>query len=528
MAIINLTPARGSIAAPNPAMQPLRDPVGAAAAEFGATLAELGRRTQEAEDASRAASAEVQYATELADLRVRSERGEFGADLRGGFEREAAALRTRMAEGLSGNARGIFGQRATRAAAEQTQRLIIEQGRRVAEMSEAQMMRELEEIGQRVASAPDDTTRRQLIEAGNEAINLRVGSNAISAVAGERMRQGFTSRLAEADARRLITANPGQAARALADERMFPGLSPERRASLLDTATRRADSEADRAVRLADLRDRRVERAAQQEASRRLNGFYARLDAAQRGEEGAAMPSREDLDGVRDLLSPGEYRAALSALRTRTERDAPAALLDLQPRVHSADPETFRRDAGRALERGDLTPGTYRSLVQQNEAARRDDEPASAYRSARAFVADALDPGNVAFSQFMRGPLALARQRALRDFDAYRLEHPNASREQLFAAGEALVSRYQQGAQTESRQSLPRPFSYTGGRDGIDEAAIRRAAQQLEAARAAGRITGAELAREVEILEAWRSLPQPGRPAQQQQQPTQRGRGPVQ
>ena len=101
MAIINLTPSRVGLQAPAPAMQPQGDPVGAALADFGATLNDLAKRDQQARDADQAATARSNYATGLVELRVRAERGELGPDIRGGFEQAAAQLRADTAAGIA-------------------------------------------------------------------------------------------------------------------------------------------------------------------------------------------------------------------------------------------------------------------------------------------------------------------------------------------------------------------------------------------------------------------------------------------
>jgi hypothetical protein len=525
MAIINITPSRVGVQPPSPGMRPAGSPVGAAVAELGATLNELGRREQQARDTDAAASAAVGYATDLVDLRVRAERGEFGPDFRAGFEREAAALRDRRgAEIGSAGARSAFGARATTLAAEQTQRLIITQAERTARMSEANGMRELTDLAPRIAAAPDEASRRQLVETGIAAIDARVASGAIAADAGERMRQGFLSGIDEARVRRLLTDAPGQAVRLLGDDRQFPSLTPERRASLLDTATRRADGEADRALRAADLADRRAERTARGAADRAAVDFLGRLDAARRGEADAdgvpvPLPSRADLDRHRDHMSPAEYRAMLAELNDRApERDSPDAIADLQPRVHSDDPGVFRRDAARALSQGLITAGTYRSLLQQNEAARRDDAPASAYRSGRAFVADALDPGMVIGNEWQRGALTTARQNALADFDTWAEQNPRATREQAVEKARELAARYRQASTDQSRVSLPRPYGFMGDRSRVDERALRAAAAALLARQ--GTMSPAEFVREEQIIQAWRSLPPPPTPGAPQRRPS--------
>jgi hypothetical protein len=538
MAVIDLTPARMGVQTQAPPMarggldlgrarpveQPrmnAADPIGAAVGQLGAAIGELDAAARRARQADAVAGAQAEYYAGLADLRGRLEANdpEFAGDAVSAFTTRAAELRDRVAERIQdGGARNTFTRAASLDIARDRIDVVRFTARRQAESSRAALMGEMDGYAQRAAAATEPGLRARELAAAEAAITARVASGALGADDGERMRQGFRSQVDEAGVRNLLTTNPAAAVRALSDPALFPGLRADRRAMLMDTASNRADAAADRALRQSELAERRAERTARLGADRAANEFLGLVDAAQRGEPGAVMPGREFLDRHRDYLAPGEYRALLAARNAAPpERDDPRTIADLQPRVHTDDPDTFRREAARALETGRIRVETYRSMIQQNEGARRDDAPASAFRSGRSFVSDALDPGNVVGGEFMRGPLAEARSRALADYDRWFRQNPNASADVAMAQADQLVMRYRQGSAAQSRAALPRPYGFTGGRDQVSEDTLRAAAAALLRARETGQIDAMELARETSILEAWRSLPRPAQqPAQQQ------------
>lgn len=146
------------------------------------------------------------------------------------------------------------------------------------------------------------------------------------------------------------------------------------------------------------------------------------------------------VDSVRHLLSPTEYKAALALLAGGGAEDDVNAVIDLVGKVATASPAQFLKDATGYLEKNQLKTSTFTTLVQRNETARKDDAPASPYKSGRTYIEQALNPG------FLTGPAEvparIAMANGLREFDNWVEANPNMTRSDALLMATNIVSRY--------------------------------------------------------------------------------------
>lgn len=475
----------------------------AALAEVGQQFAQVSAMAERQRQADRAEQGRIGIITELGTLRAGIETEPDPARVTARWMEGVTAIQKKVADAFADDpavARVVGRDLAMMAARDHVEVLRLSV-KRTTEASAAQLESTLHTLGNSAAAARDPAERQQFVNAAEQAIASRVAGGTLRADQAEKLRQGFLGRVDQAAVLGLISRAPAAAMSALADPSRFAGLDPVQRERLFSAAA----SAVNTATTRAEAAERRADAAARREGDRLANDLHVRIDRALAG--GGEMPSFDDVARLRDMLSPGETSALLSRIRQAgAARDTPDAVADLSPEIDRLEPDEFNRRATAALRRGEITPDTYRTMLAQNRSARRDDAPASAYRSGRAFVSDALDPGNVVGGQFMRGPLAAARSNALADYDTWMQANPNATREQAIARARDLVASYQVGADAESKIALPRPYGFVGPRDQVTETDLQAAAQQALAARRGGRLTDEELQRQADVLDAWRAI----------------------
>ena len=478
----------------------------AATEKAGAVLTETMDRINEAHQVTALNSARNDWSMGVAKLRGELETEPDPTRIMSGWRDGTAQLRDQIGAKISDpQVRGAFGGAVAHDMAGHELDIVRLTSKRSAEAGQASLDAMISSSVREAAAAPNDLVRRTVDARVEQGISGALLAGQISAVDAEKRRSHYVSQLDEAGVRNLLTAAPDQAVRALADATRFPNLQPERRAAMLDMATRRADAAADRAIRQAELAERQAERNGKREADRHANDMWVQIAKAERGE--AEFPTLDDVGKWRGFLSPGETAALTNRLRrTDAASDDPETVRQLTVGLDRMEEGEFSEAAGRALKAGRLKSDTFRTLVNQNRAARKDDQPASPYRSGRGFVHGALDPGNVVGGNFIRGPLATAQQRALADYDTWATANPTAPREQALAKAQDLVDQYSLQASTESRITIGRPWGYRGGQDGITLETVRAAGRQLQADLQSGKVGDSELVRETERLEAWKHL----------------------
>lgn len=232
--------------------------------------------------------------------------------------------------------------------------------------------------------------------------------------------------------------------------------------------------------------------------------IYSRSDPNRAQNEPAL--TREYVEEARPYLSPSEYKGSLALLATteETARDDSEAIVDLTVQMDTADPDAFIKDATSYVQQGKLKPSTFRSMVAQNRAARRDDAPLSPYKSGREFVRTTLEPG--LFQDRTANAIARAAQaRALAEYDDWAQANPESKRDAAMTEAQGIAERYQAVPFGEIRLSLGRSkyFADKATQDVIIEdvdAADAALLQDMDA----GRLTSAQAAAEIRRLSDWR------------------------
>ena len=164
------------------------------------------------------------------------------------------------------------------------------------------------------------------------------------------------------------------------------------------------------------------------------------------------------------------------------------------PQVDRLDPDEFNARATRLMMQGLVKPETYRNLIGQNRQARRDDAPASAYRSGRSFVAGRADPGKRG-GRHLRGPAGCGTAERAGRFRRLSAFNPAASREQAVERARP-APRYQVTADTGKQVGDPAPLRLPGrARPGDGYAMRAPPPERLRELRRTGRMTPDEAQR---------------------------------
>lgn len=283
----------------------------------------------------------------------------------------------------------------------------------------------------------------------------------------------------------------GTAAAAGGGDPLFASVPFEKRVAILDAAESHAASAAATLSQQAD----KLRKAQSDEV---LREAYSRAD---KGELTGVY-----VEAIRPLLSPTEYKSMLNLLGPDAASDDTEAMIDLTRRLDSDDPQEFQKGAADYLRRGKLKTATFLALSEKNRSARRDDAPASAYRSGRDLVKSALDPGLLVEGP-ARAPLAAAQATALAEYDNWAQANPQAIRADALGAAQDVVKRYQVVDFGRAKISLGQS-RYFGGKDRgsvtLDD--VTAAEDALNKDDAAGRVTPAQMLLEVQRLRNWRGI----------------------
>lgn len=496
---------------------------GAQAVESISRFAQLEAATARARQVEAVEAAKARYATVVADLRGRIERTPDTAALRRDLGLPEAAdptadsladvwtlasnrVRDQVAGAMGGRAREVFAREATLSAARDRLDMVRLDTKRLSERSRADLDRSLDQFALAYAGAGDPASRARATAEAEAAILAREQAGILSAVDAEKMRQGWRGRQQRAEIMRLTATDPSAALAALADPRRFPDVDPVVQAQLANAASARLTAAATAGM----AAEMRATRQAQQAADVASNRLVERIEAARNGQ--GEMPTLADLQQFRDVLPGASYRVLAQAIR---EGNGPGAKpgdattrLALERDVDTLDPPAFARSVEGAVLGGQISAETGAQLIARNRSARRDDAPPSPIQSGRAFVRQALDPGDAAFAG-LPGVKEQYQQRLLNaqaDFDRWARANPTATADQAEAQARAIVGRFRDQSPAAIRQTLPRPYGFAGQNSQVSEEALRAAATRLIEDARAGRISGADLVNEERAIAAWREV----------------------
>ena len=253
-----------------------------------------------------------------------------------------------------------------------------------------------------------------------------------------------------------------------------------------------ARAERDRAQ---EKNERQTDKRLKLEGDQGLKDFYAIVG-------GGELPTSADVDRLRRNpgVSPGEYKGVVDALKSTAEKDDDALMLGWSPRMDSED---LTAEISLAAREHRITTKTALAQIDKNRTARKDDQPASPFKSGREHVSVSLDPGQLGGDPTIRQPLAIARSNALADFDTFIEANPKIDRPAALNKAREIVQSYQNVAFDQMRLALPRPRGFTGDKQSIKQPDIDAARAALVADLDAGRLSQIEAGRQLEQLETW-------------------------
>jgi peptidoglycan L-alanyl-D-glutamate endopeptidase CwlK len=249
-------------------------------------------------------------------------------------------------------------------------------------------------------------------------------------------------------------------------------------------------------------------KAAQAESKQRgeegLKEAFTRADPNR--PEGTPPLTREFVESIRPDISPAEYKGLLSALAPPEPdkvADHPDAILDLADKVDRTDPDEFMKDASAYVRQGKLKTETFRTMVNQNRSARKDDMPKSPYKSGYEFIDKTLNPG--LFSDPTANSIARAAQaNALAEYDVWSRANPNADYQRTMEAAQDIIRRTQIMPFSEIRLTLGRSRYFADKMPQqvtIDD--VKKADAQLRQDILSGNLTPEQQAFEARRLNDW-------------------------
>ncbi|MBX9697874.1 MAG: hypothetical protein K2X74_00500 [Acetobacteraceae bacterium] len=279
MAVIDLNPARGApqvnapvlarnLGGPAQAMQAQ----GEALSAFGEQVREMAARREAVSRQREAATADADITEGLMDIRGRQMRNDpaLAGDPVEVFRREAAAVVESVASRFGGDTAELIRARGRQTMAGQAYAVQSFATQREVERVQAETQSNLDRLARLAAAETDPLARGQLMAQAEASIAGALQVGGLSAVQAERLRQGFTGSLDQAQVLQLVNRNPGEAARRLADPAQFPNLDPVQRERLFGTAQNAAQAAAARAEAAANRRERLVQMEAGQ-----INGLLS-------------------------------------------------------------------------------------------------------------------------------------------------------------------------------------------------------------------------------------------------------------
>lgn len=345
------------------------------------------------------------------------------------------------------------------------------------------------------ARARNDVEREDIIGMARLEIERKADAGFITRESAGKRERTFLSKLDEAAILGEITTQPERALDRLSDPTQLRNIDEVARSRLIDTTTRRIDTLT-------------RERVAAFDRAERLADKNLRLQGDELAKEGWDRHAGGNLtvDWLREnkrTFSEPDYRALLHAATSEPARaDDKETLIDLRTRI---DTEDLSADASRALREGKIKPETYNSIIGQNRAALRDDQPASPYKSGRELVRSTLDPTNLlsgAAAQIAKGGMASA----LNDYDEWAVANPKATRQAHIEEARATIARYQvvNYEQMAISQGLPR--FYKGTRSDIDADALDKAEGEVIRQLDSRGLSEAQATQELQKIDNWRAI----------------------
>ncbi len=261
----------------------------------------------------------------------------------------------------------------------------------------------------KAGEARNPNERQALIDAMDLNIKEAFDKGWLTPAQYESARKATLTKVDQAEALRLIRDNPGGMIQQLAKSDFLPNLDPVARQNLID----KAGNEQLRRANLAYTAAARREVAERRQL--RISGTEAMKEIIDLKDK--ELLTEGEIMSRRGVLDETQWKAARQMLRGGASEDSRDSLMPLETGIGTRDMKNSINDAYGA---GRITTSTYRSLMARNEAALKDDQPASPYKRGREQLIKGLEPGAL-----LSGPTAdLQKQalvNALREYDEFAL-----------------------------------------------------------------------------------------------------------
>lgn len=295
----------------------------------------------------------------------------------------------------------------------------------------------------------------------------------------------------------LMRDNPGGTAALLAKSEFAPNLDPVTRQNLID----RAGTEVLRRANLAYTQAARAEIAERRATAQLGNSIMKEVVDAAATPEGV---SDELMAKAKQVVPWHDYQAAKKLKVGGGEIDSKEALAAIVPDIDVRD---VSKELSDRLLKNEITGATYKTLIERNRAALRDDQPQSPYKQGRDYIKTILDPSAAGIGGSMFGGITAGlRADALMEYDTW----ADANRDKIKADprlasdyAQDVGRRYKLAEFSSSTQSLGLPRFHAGTRQDLDEAGVVAAARETVRRKEAGEIGDAEYLNQARLLRAW-------------------------
>ncbi len=353
------------------------------------------------------------------------------------------------------------------------------------------------------------------VEAARRAVAAAEVDGVIGAGEAGRYESRFLAQAEETRLRGLLAQDPAAARAALSDPEQFQHIDPVRRQQLEGRvgrvgARRQRQQSREQGRRVSEITDEAFRVAAADGtagADTEPDAAMASMFGGDPTDDDPAETALDALEAQRDLMPPGEYRAARRALEAPIEQSDAAFEAALRENAHLLPVDEFRREAARGVEDGRLTAQAFTDLTALSGEVTADTPAARSWRSGRGAVTRLLaSPPEEAGGTLLQGPLASAQSGAIQDFDEWRRANPEATPQEAEKHAAELAQVWRGSVAARARAEMPQPYGFTGWGDAIDADVVAGAEEALIGALERGEIGEADAAREARILGAWRWL----------------------
>jgi hypothetical protein len=278
----------------------------------------------------------------------------------------------------------------------------------------------------------------------------------------------------------------------------YPGLDEPTRTKLLNRAT----DEATQAITRANAAEERADRQARKARDDMERNLGVRVDQM------IADGKLDDLQGFLGsnarFMSASDRTRALRAVRRQDIVTDFTTYATLGERAASG--ENIEPEAREAVKQGLLSDTDYRVLVN--------DSRATGWRKrGYSHITDNLKPSD--FEKKIGNTATIRSANALRDWNTWVIENPNATDAQADAESRRIVNDYSNAAQTQSVATLRRPtYLVSTGPSSFD---LKQTDVRTKRAFDEGKISQAEYERQAALIEQWYQVYKPPAPRPQPQ-----------